>query len=259
MSRKTVCITGASSGIGYATAKLFAEKGYNLILIARRKAKLEEIHTLFLKIYDVSITILDFDVRNEVACVENLNSLPKKGSEIDILINNAGLARGKEAIHEGDTAKWDQMIDTNIKGLLYITRIISPFMVEKKSGHIINICSTAGKEVYPGGNVYCATKHAVDALTKSFRIDLFKYNIRVSQVAPAMVEQTEFSLVRFDGDENKADIYKDFNPLKAIDVAETIEFIASRPDYVNVQDVVMMGTQQANSSNFNKTGRIFDT
>jgi NADP-dependent 3-hydroxy acid dehydrogenase YdfG len=171
------------------------------------------------------------------------------------LLNNAGKAKGLAPIQEGQLEHWEEMIDTNIKGLLYLTRAVAPLMAERGSGHIINISSTAGKEVYPNGNVYCATKYAVEALTKAMRIDLHKYNIRVSQVAPGHVEETEFALVRFDGDAEKAKIYEDFQPLTSKDVAEAIYFIASRPSHVNIQDVLMMGTQQASSTIIDKSGR----
>jgi|SRR5690606_23219801 len=177
---------------------------------------------------------------------------------VDILINNAGLAKGLSPVHEGDLAHWEQMIDTNVKGLLYVTRLISPGMVIRRSGHIINICSTAGKEVHPNGNVYCATKFAVEALTRSMRADLYTHGIRVSQVSPGHVEETEFARVRFDGNAEKANIYRDFNPLTSRDVAEAIYFIASRPPHVNIQDILMMGTQQAGSTMIDRTGRWFD-
>ena len=165
---------------------------------------------------------------------------------------------GKDLINEGKIEHWETMIDTNVKGLLYMTRAISPNMVKRKKGHIINVCSTAGKEVYTNGNVYCATKHAVDALTKGMRLDLYKHNIRVGQISPAMVESTEFAKVRFEGDKKKANIYSDFNPLTSDDVADAIYYMATRPPHINIQDVVLMGTQQANSTNVNRNGRIFD-
>ena len=178
--------------------------------------------------------------------------------QVDILLNNASLAKGFDSIDQGSYDHWDQMIDTNIKGVLHMTRLISPMMIARKSGHIINICSTSGHEVYAKGAVYCATKHAVDALTKGMRLDLYKHGIRVSQISPGHVEETEFVRVRYDGNEEKAKIFEDFNPLKAKDVAETLLFVASRPLHVNIQDVVLLGTQQANSSNINRTGRIYD-
>ena len=255
---ETVLITGATSGIGKATAILFAQKGYRLIITGRRTDRLQLLKKELKKSYSIEVKTLQFDVRDLEDAKKMIASLSDSWSNIDILINNAGLALGLSPIHEGDITHWQTMIDTNIKGLLYMTRAIAPAMVKRKSGHIINICSTAGKEVYPNGNVYCATKHAVDALTKAMRVDLYKHTIKVSQISPAHVEETEFSLVRFDGDQDKSKIYEDFNPLKASDVADAIYYIINRPAHVNIQDVVMMGTQQANSNNINRIGRIFD-
>ena len=252
--KKTVLITGAASGIGLATAREFASHGYDLILTGRREEKLIAIKEELEIKYQASIQILSFDVRIQEECAAAVSSIKQP---IDVLINNAGLAKGLDFIHEGNLDHWEQMIDTNVKGLLYMTRLISPGMVERKSGHIINICSTAGKEVYPKGNVYCATKFAVDALTKAIRADLYTHSIRVSQVSPGHVEETEFARVRFDGDTEKASIYNDFNPLTSKDVAEAIYFIASRPPHVNVQDILMMGTQQAGSMMVDRTGRKY--
>ena len=172
------------------------------------------------------------------------------------MINNAGLAKGLTPIHKGKISDWEQMIDTNIKGLLYITRLVSPRMVKAKKGHILNVCSTAGHEVYPNGNVYSSTKYAVDALTKSIRLDLHQHGIRVSQVSPGHVEETEFAKVRFDGDQEKAKIYEDFTPLSSKDVAEVIQFIVTRKRHINIQDVLMMGTQQASSNFIDRSGRL---
>ena len=252
---KCVLITGATSGIGLATAREFAIHGYDLILTARREDRLKEISDEIILNSTIEVQTLCFDIRDQQACAKAMATVTKP---IDILINNAGLARGLDFIHEGDLAHWEEMIDTNIKGLLYMTRLISPGMVERKSGHIINLCSTAGKEVYPKGNVYCATKFAVEALTRSIRSDLYTHGIRVSQVAPGHVEETEFARVRFDWDTDKASIYNDFNPLTSKDVAEAIYFIASRPPHVNVQDILMMGTQQAGSTMVDRTGRKYD-
>lgn len=248
-------ISGATSGIGRATAQEFARHGYHLILCGRRLDRLEELKTELEDRYPTRVKILQFDVRNNEAVQKAIDSLDDVWSSIDILINNAGLAQGLSPIHEGKVEDWDTMIDTNIKGLLYLTRAVSPYMVARKRGHILNIASSAGKEVYPKGNVYCATKFAVDALTKAIRLDLHQYGIRVSQVAPAHVEETEFSLVRFHGDAERANIYEDFQPLKACDVAETIYFICSRPAHVNIQDVLLMGTQQASSTVIDRSGR----
>ncbi len=252
---KCVLITGATSGIGQATAREFAMHGYDLILTARREDRLKFMQQELTAGYPVAVDILAFDVQHHDQCASAVSTISKP---VDILINNAGLARGLDFIHEGDLAHWEQMIDTNVKGLLYMTRLISPGMVARKSGHIINLCSTAGKEIYPKGNVYCATKFAVDALTKAIRADLYTHGIRVSQVAPGHVEETEFARVRFDWDQQKANIYSDFNPLTSRDVAEAIYFIASRPAHVNIQDILMMGTQQAGSMMVDRSGRKFD-
>lgn len=252
---KLVMITGATSGIGTATAKIFAKNGFNLIITGRRKDRLDEVKKKLSNKYGVDIHTLCFDVRDHAAVKKAWKSLKTEWKQIDILINNAGLAKGFHPIHEGNTDDWDMMIDTNIKGLLYITRLVSPEMVKRQKGHIVNICSTAGHEVYPNGNVYCASKFAVDALTKSMRLDLYKYGIRVSQISPGHVEETEFALVRFDGDEKRAKIYEDFNPLKSRDVAEIIYFMTSRQKYINIQDVLVMGTQQASNNHIDRSGR----
>lgn len=256
--KKNVLITGATSGIGLATARLFAQNGHRIVITGRRETRLEEVRKQLDFGAAANIGSLAFDVRNASACEEAVKLLQERDFKVDILINNAGLAKGFDSIHTGNIEDWDQMIDTNIKGLLYMTRLISPLMVARKSGHIINICSVAGKEVYPKGNVYCASKHAVDALTRAMRIDLHEHNIKVSQISPGHVEETEFAEVRFDGNKEKANIYTDFNPLTARDVAETIYFIASRPAHVNVQDVTLFGTQQANANHIDRSGRIFD-
>ncbi len=253
--RKCALITGATSGIGLATAREFAVHDYDLILTARREDRLKELKSELESAYNIHVTTLCFDIRDHEACAKAVATIDRP---IDLLVNNAGLAKGLSTIDTGELDHWEQMIDTNIKGLLYMTRLISPGMVERKSGHIINLGSTAGKEVYPKGNVYCATKFAVEALTKAMRTDLHMHGIRVSQVSPAHVEETEFARVRFDGDQEKAKIYNDFNPLTSKDVAETIYFIASRPSHVNVQDVLMMGTQQAASTIIDRSGRRYD-
>jgi NADP-dependent 3-hydroxy acid dehydrogenase YdfG len=254
--KKCVLITGATSGIGLATAREFAAHGYDLILTARREVRLEEIKVELENTFQANVTTLCFDIRDQQQCAEAMVHIKHP---IDVLINNAGLARGFDFIHEGNLEHWEEMIDTNVKGLLYMTRLISPGMVERKSGHILNICSTAGKEVYPKGNVYCATKFAVDALTKAIRADLYTHGIRVSQVSPGHVEETEFARVRFDWDVEKASIYNDFNPLTSKDVAEAIYFIASRPPHVNIQDILMMGTQQAGSMMVDRSGRKYES
>ncbi len=250
-----VCITGSTAGIGKATADVFAQNGYDLLLIARRKERLELQQKELSEKYGIDIHTIQLDVRNFEDVSKQIDELDAGWAAIDILVNNAGLASGLDPIHTGDIEDWNKMIDTNIKGLLHMTRVVSPGMVERRSGHIINVCSTAGHEVYPMGNVYCASKHAVDALTKGMRIDLHKHNIKVSQVSPAHVENTEFARVRFHGDQEKAKIYEDFNPLTSHDVAEIIHFMATRPFNVNIQDVLVMGTQQANSLIIDRSGR----
>ena len=256
MQAKNIIITGASSGIGKATAKKFAKAGHNLIITGRRKQKLKYLAEKLTKKHGVKVKILVFDVRDYAAVDAAISSLKGGWKKIDILINNAGLAKGYDPIHEGKIEDWETMIDTNLKGLLYMTRLVSPRMVMQKQGHIINVASTAGKEVYPNGNVYCATKHGVDALTKAMRIDLHKHGIKVGQVAPGHVEQTEFARVRFDVDKERAKIYDDFVPTNSNDIAEIIYFIATQPRHVNIQDILVMGSQQANSLIIDRSGRI---
>ena len=255
LKEEVVLITGATAGIGKATAEIFAQNNYRLIINGRRIDRLEEIKADLEENFHTAVRILPFDVTDRQGVEVALSNLEDEWSNIDILINNAGKAKGYGPIHSGDFEHWEEMIDTNIKGLLYLTRLVAPQMVERATGHIINVCSIAGKEVYPMGNVYCATKHAVDALTKAMRLDLFKHNIRVSQVSPAMVEETEFAVVRFDGDTERAKIYEDFTPLKSSDVAEAIFFMANRPSYVNIQDIVLQSTQQANATMVDRSGR----
>lgn len=254
--RKLVFITGATSGIGLATAKIFAKNGYNLVITGRRSERLKEISEKLVRKYGIQVKTLCFDIRHNDEVTEAWQSLDPNWQEIDILINNAGLAKGFDPIYDGQLSHWETMIDTNIKGLLYITRLVSPGMVSRKSGHIINLCSTAGHEVYPNGNVYSATKFAVDALTKSIRLDMYKHGIKVSQVSPGHVEETEFALVRFDGDTQKAKIYEDFTPLRSKDVADAIFYLATRPKHVNIQHILMMGTQQAGSNFVDRSGRM---
>lgn len=250
---KTVFITGASSGIGYACAEVFAKEKYNLLLASRRVDRLHAMATDLQNKYGVKIHTVGLDVRDKSLVNKMWEELPAQWKNVDILINNAGLSQGLDPIHQGNTEDWDKMIDTNVKGLLYVTRLVSAVMQERKSGHIINIGSIAGKEVYPNGNVYCASKHAVDALTKAMRIDLLPYNIKVSSVDPGAVE-TEFSIVRFKGDQERAKkVYEGFTPLMAEDVAETIWFVASRPPHVNVNDLLLMPTAQASGTIFHKT------
>lgn len=252
---RIIMVTGATSGIGKATATLFAKRGYKIIITGRRKEKLDSLRLKFKKKYAADVKALCFDIRDQKATKAAWNLLDDNWKKVDILVNNAGLAKGFAPIHKGKLINWEQMIDTNIKGLLYITRLVAPQMVKARKGHIINICSTAGHEVYPSGNVYSATKHAVDALTKSFRLDLHKYGIRVGQISPGHVEETEFAKVRFDGDLKKSNIYSDFTPLSSKDVAEIILFAATRKKHINIQDILVMSTQQASSNFIDRSGR----
>lgn len=243
--KKTILITGATSGIGKSCAVIFAKAGHRLILCGRRLGRLSDIRTQLYAQYHADVHIMDLDVRDREAVEKSIAGLPHQWCDIDILINNAGLALGLSGIGEGDPDEWDQMIDTNVKGLLYMSRAVIPGMKERKSGHVINIGSIAGRETYPKGNVYCATKHAVASITKGMRIDLVGTGIRVSQVSPGATE-TEFSLVRFSGDQRKADeVYQGFTPLKPDDIADVIAYIASLPPHVNVDDLLLMPTHQA--------------
>lgn len=242
---KIALITGATSGIGAACADTFASEGYDLILVARRENLLDTQAQQLYEKYGVKIKKLIADVRDKENINYVLDTLPAEWKNVDVLVNNAGLSQGLDPIDKGDTNDWDTMIDTNVKGLLYVTKVVSGWMVERKQGHIINIGSIAGKEVYPNGNVYCATKHAVDALSKGMRIDLLPHNIKVTQVNPGMVE-TEFSIVRFKGDENRAKkVYDGLEPLIAQDIADAIWYVVSRPAHVNINDMLIMPTAQA--------------
>jgi NADP-dependent 3-hydroxy acid dehydrogenase YdfG/Tfp pilus assembly protein PilF len=252
---KVVLITGATSGIGLATAREFAKQGESLILTGRRGGRLESLKQELENEFGVQVSTLVFDVRDAKSCAEQFESLPEALKNVDFLINNAGLASGFDPIHEGNLSDWETMIDTNIKGLLYMTRLVVPGMVARKKGHIVNISSIAAKQMYPNGNVYSATKAAVDALTKSMRLDLLPHHIRVSSVSPGHVEETEFALVRHHGDADKANIYKKFRPLTAADVAEAIHFIVSRPAHVTINDLDLSGTQQATTTMVDKSGR----
>jgi hypothetical protein len=243
---KTALITGATSGIGKATAEILARNNYKIILCGRRKDRMEELEKELSKL--TAVHTLLFDVRDKKAVSESIASLPAAFSTIDILINNAGNAHGLDPIQNGDLDDWDAMIDINVKGLLYVSKAIIPQMIERKSGHIINIGSTAAKEVYPNGNVYCASKHAVDALNQGMRMDLNPFGIRVGAIHPGMV-QTEFSEVRFKGDTERAEnVYKGFKPLQPEDIADIIHFVISRPYDVNIADLVVMSTAQASST-----------
>jgi NADP-dependent 3-hydroxy acid dehydrogenase YdfG len=243
---KYVFITGATSGFGEACANQFAQNGWNLILTGRRKDRLENLKTNLTSKYEVNIEILCFDVRQMHDVNDAISSLSEEiTSNIEILINNAGLAVGRGPIDLGIIDDWERMIDTNIKGLLYISKAIVPFLKQNKRGHIFNLGSIAGKEVYPGGNVYCATKHAVDALSKAMRIDLVEHSIKVTNIAPGAAD-TEFSIVRFKGDKEIASsVYEGFQPLLANDIAETIYFVATRPKHVTINDLTIMPTAQA--------------
>lgn len=243
-----ILVTGATSGIGKAIAEIFFKNGHTLIITGRRNDRLSEIESQWRKLDDKRILTLNFDVRNQSEVEQAIKNLRSKISHIDVLVNNAGLAAGLSSIQQGDISEWERMIDTNIKGLLYVTRAVSPWMIEKAGGHIINIGSIAGKEVYANGNVYCATKHAVDALNKAMRIDLLTAGVKVSAINPGMVD-TEFSLVRFAGDAERAkNVYKGMQPLKAEDIAEIAYWIATQPKHVNINDIVVMPAVQANST-----------
>lgn len=248
LSNKIALITGATSGIGKACAEKFAKKGCNLILIARRKERIFIIANELERKYGIITKAILLDVRSYQNVKKAFKSLPEEWKKINYLINNAGLARGFSKVYEGEISHWEEMIDTNIKGLLYVTRQILPLMISNGHGHVINIGSTAGHEVYPSGNVYCATKFAVNALTQSIRIDVLDKNIKVSTVDPGMVE-TEFSLVRFSGDNEKAkSIYKGINPLHASDVANAVLFCATQPAHVNINEIIITPSAQASST-----------
>lgn len=249
---KIALITGATSGIGRAVADIFAENKYNLIVTGRRSERLQELKAALEQQHGISVLALCFDVRDNDEVVRNIESLPVEWRNIDLLVNNAGLAVGLNHIQDGVLDDWERMIDTNIKGLLYVTRAVSPLMVARNSGHIVNICSIAGKEVYENGNVYCATKHAVDALSKAMRIDMLGHNIKVTNICPGAVE-TEFSIVRFKGDTQRAaGTYKGIEPLTGRDIAECIYFAVSLPKHVCINDMMIMPTAQADSRTFNR-------
>jgi NADP-dependent 3-hydroxy acid dehydrogenase YdfG len=244
-------ITGATSGIGKATAIKAAEAGFDVIITGRRADRLTELAQQ-IKEKGVDVLPLHFDVRQQTEVQQAIDSLEGKWRNIAVLVNNAGLAVGVNPIQEGVLDDWERMIDTNIKGLLYITRAVSPLMIANQSGHIINLGSIAGKEVYPGGNVYCATKHAVDALSKAMRIDMLKHNIKVTNIAPGIVE-TEFSLVRYKGNEEAAkNVYQGLTPLTNEDIADVILFAITRPAHVCLNDIVIMPTAQASSREVNR-------
>lgn len=244
--KKTALITGASSGIGRAAAEKMISLGYKIIITGRRNELLQSFKSQYLLDKDL-IFILNFDIRNRNETIQAYESLPDEWKNIDVLINNAGLAAGADPIDKGDWNDWEQMIDTNVKGLLAISKLVIPVMIERKKGHIINIGSIAGHEVYANGNVYCASKHAVSAITKGMRIDLLPYGIKVSSISPGMVE-TEFSIVRYHGDKELANnVYKGLTPLSANDVADAVEFLVTRPEHVNINDMVIVPARQASA------------
>ncbi len=247
---KTVLITGATSGIGLATARVLAASGYRLILCGRRKERLQQLREEL----KTAVHTLSFDVRDRQAVEAAIKSLPSDFNTIDVLVNNAGNAHGLDTIGEGNPEDWDAMIDINVKGLLYVSKAVIPQMMERKAGHIVNIGSIAGKEVYPKGNVYCASKHAVDALNKGMLQDLNPFGIKVTAINPGLVE-TEFSMVRFKGDAERAEsVYQGYQPLLPEDVAEIIEFALSRPAHVNISDLVLLPTAQASATIVKKEG-----
>ena len=241
-------ITGATAGFGKATALKLAAHGWDVIITGRRAERLAELENEIVKTFETKVFTLAFDVRNKEEVFQNINNLPHNWKDIDLLVNNAGLASGLATIQEGEIDDWEKMIDTNLKGLLFVSKAIIPGMTERNKGHIINIGSIAGKEAYAKGNVYCATKHAVDALTKSMRIDLLPHGIKVSAVNPGAAE-TEFSLVRFKGNKQRAEqVYQGFQPLKADDIADIIYFVVTRPSHVVINDIVVTPLAQANTS-----------
>ncbi|MFZ2055529.1 MAG: SDR family oxidoreductase [Candidatus Aminicenantales bacterium] len=248
LKNKVVLITGASSGIGRSCAVAFAREGARLILAARRNERLEELGIELKCKLGEDIFFLVFDVRDQPAVERGISGLPAEWAEIDVLVNNAGLSRGLDKLHEGKLEDWEEMIDANIKGLLYVSRAVIPGMVKRGGGYVINIGSIAGHEVYPGGNVYCATKFAVGALSKGMRLDLSGTGLRVSQVSPGMVE-TEFSLVRFRGDKGRAEkVYQGLTPLSPDDIADAVVYCATRPVHVNISEMIVMPTDQASTT-----------
>jgi len=242
---RIIMITGATAGFGKATALQFARNGFDIIITGRRKERLDHLERELLSSGNIRVLSLNFDVRNRDEVATVISNLPEEWKDIEILVNNAGLAVGMDHIDAGNIDDWERMIDTNIKGLLYVTRAVAPLMVVRNRGHIFNIGSIAGKESYENGNVYCASKSAVDSLSRSMRIDLLKNNIKVTHIAPGMAE-TEFSIVRFKGDKEKADsVYKGIDPLTGKDIADVIYFCATLPEHVCINDLVITPTQQA--------------
>lgn len=248
MRFKTVLITGASAGIGAACARAFAREGARLVLAARRTERLEALAEALRAEHGTECHLVALDVREGEAVAAALGALPAEWAEVDVLVNNAGLGRGMEKLQEGVPADWDEMIDTNVKGLLYTTRALVPGMVERGRGHVVNLGSVAGHEVYPGGAVYCATKHAVDAITRGLRMDLLGTGVRVSTVDPGMVE-TEFSVNRFRGDEERARrVYANMTPLTPDDIADAVVWCATRPPHVNIDEIILKPTDQASAT-----------
>ncbi|MGL5689288.1 MAG: SDR family NAD(P)-dependent oxidoreductase [Bacteroidales bacterium] len=246
--KKIILITGATSGIGEALAIKLAKEGYSLILTGRRAERLEKLKIELIKEYSANIKTICFDIRDKESVFDAIDQLPQEWSDISVLVNNAGLAAGLAPIQDGLLSDWEQMIDTNLKGLLYITKAILPKMIKKQKGHIVNVGSIAGIETYQNGNVYCATKHAVNSLTSGMRMDLVKFGIKVSQVLPGAVN-TEFSLVRFKGDTDRANkVYDGFKPLCAQDIADAIQYIIEAPDHVNISDMVILPSAQASAA-----------
>ena len=249
----TVLITGASAGIGEATARAFAAAGARLVLTARRRERLEALAAELSQAHGTECHLLPLDVRDRDAVLSTLGGLPAEWAAIDVLVNNAGLARGTEKVQNGQPAEWDEVLQTNVNGLLYVTRAVTPGMVERGRGHVVNLGSVAGHEVYPGGAVYCATKHAVGAITRGLRMDLLGTGVRVSTVDPGMVE-TEFSVVRFKGDQERADkVYRGMTPLTAADIADTVLWVATRPPHVNIDEIIIKPTDQASAMQVHRT------
>jgi NADP-dependent 3-hydroxy acid dehydrogenase YdfG len=245
--QKTILVTGATSGFGKAIAEKFASEKWNCIITGRRKEKLDELATSLHNAYGIKVLPLVFDVQNKEAVFNHLGNLPAEWQSIDVLVNNAGLALGRDSFESANLNDWETMIDTNVKGVMYVTKAVLPYLTERKKGHIINIGSTAGKEVYKDGNAYCASKHAVDALSKAMRMDLLPYQIKVTVIHPGAAE-TEFSLVRFKGDENKAElVYDGYKALQANDIADIAYYTATLPAHVCINDLVVTCLAQANS------------
>ncbi len=252
MNKKIAYITGATSGIGEATAIKLASEGFDLIITGRREVRLEALKNKLISKYNIAVLTQNYDVTKRKEVEAAIHSLPTQWKQLDVLLNNAGLASGLSAIYEGDIDDWEKMIDTNIKGLLYVTRTWAPILIENNKGHIINIGSIAGKEVYANGNVYCSTKFAVDALSKAMRLEFSKFPIKVTSINPGAVE-TEFSIVRFHGDEDRAKmVYEGYDNLLAEDIADAIWYVVSRPARVNINEMIVMPTAQPMAGMINR-------